>query len=201
MTDETNDPKATLLHQLESAGAAIVWKLDGLSEYDVRRPLTPTGTNLLGLVKHLALVELGYFGEVFGRAPQVSVPWWRAENEAMATVPNVDLYAKAEQSRDEVITLYREAGVNTAATVAALELDAPGRVPWWGEHGAVTLHRILVHMVAETNRHAGQADILREALDGAAGLRADHDNLADLDTYGWRAYHAELQTIAEGFAR
>jgi hypothetical protein len=62
-----SDPKADLLHYLQGARSAMLWKLDGLTEYDVRRPLTPTGTNLLGLVKHLARCELGYFGDTFGR--------------------------------------------------------------------------------------------------------------------------------------
>ena len=66
----------------------MLWKLDGLSEYDIRRPLTPTGTNLLGLVKHLASVELGYFGEVFGRPSDIPLPWFEENAE-----PNADLWA------------------------------------------------------------------------------------------------------------
>ena len=61
------EPKETLVEYLQSARDAMVWKVEGLSEYDARRPMTPTGTNLLGLVKHLASVELGYFGDTFGR--------------------------------------------------------------------------------------------------------------------------------------
>jgi hypothetical protein len=61
------NPKADLLRYLQDGRDALLWKLDGLSEYDIRRPLTPTGTNLLGLVKHIASVELGYFGDTFGR--------------------------------------------------------------------------------------------------------------------------------------
>src|SRR5687768_17257941 len=57
-----SDEKADLLHYLQLAREALVWKLDGLSEYDVRRPIVPTGTNLLGLIKHSASIELGYFG-------------------------------------------------------------------------------------------------------------------------------------------
>jgi hypothetical protein len=53
--------------QDRAAREALVWKLDGLSEYDARRPMVPTGTNLLGLVKHVASVEAGYFGETFDR--------------------------------------------------------------------------------------------------------------------------------------
>lgn len=197
---ELNDPKATLLRYLDANREALLWKLEGLSDHDVRRPLSPTGTNLLGLVKHVALVEFGYLGETFDRTPQSSVPWFEAAYAATETVPNSDTYATAEQSRDEVVLLYREAGANSAATVAELALAAPGRVPWWGDKGDVTLHRILVHLVEETARHAGQADILRELIDGSAGLRAGNDNLAELDAEGWGAYRAELQRIADGFA-
>ena len=73
------DPKTDLHRYLQDAREALLWKLDGLAEYDVRRPLTPTGTNLLGLVKHLASVELGYFGETFGRPSDEPLPWFDAD--------------------------------------------------------------------------------------------------------------------------
>ena len=198
MTEEENEPKAVLLHYLNNAHRSAVWKLEGLSEYDVRRPLTPTGTNLLGVVKHLAMVELSYFGEVFQRSPEVTVGWW-AEEQQNFEVPNIDMFASAEQTRDEVLRLYDEAGRNTAATLAALDLDSPGRVPWWGDRGAVTLQRILVHMIDETARHTGQLDILREQLDGAADARPESDNLAELTGDEWVTYTAQLQQIAEQF--
>jgi Protein of unknown function (DUF664) len=69
------DLKADLHSYLRDARQAVLWKLDGLSEYDVRRPLVPTGTNLLGLVKHLATVEWGHFGAAFGRPFAESLPW------------------------------------------------------------------------------------------------------------------------------
>ena len=193
------DGKDVLLHYLERDRAAILWKLEGLSDYDLRRPMTPTGSSLLGIVKHLSMVELGYFGEVFGRTPEVSVPWWAADEAAMERVPNIDMYASAGQSRDEVVRLYVEAGRNTAATVAALELGSPGRVPWWGEHAPVTLERILVHMLDETARHAGQLDIMRELIDGQAGDRRGSGNLAELDAQAWVEQFEKLQEIAEGF--
>lgn len=190
------EPKELLLTYLESGREAILWKLDGLSDYDVRRPLTPTGTNLLGLVKHLASVELGYFGEVMGRPSGIPLPWFDDEENQP---PNADMYATADESRDDIVELYRRAGRHTAQTVAALDLDAPGRVPWWGERGDVTLQRVLVHMIAETHRHAGHADIVRETIDGFAGLRAGVSNLPDLDGDGWTDQHQRLQAIAEQF--
>lgn len=186
--------KEVLLSYLERGREAMLWKLDGLSEYDVRLPMTPTGTNLLGLVKHLASIELGYLGEVMGRPCGIPLPWFDEGQPA-----NADLYATADETREQFTELYRSAGRHSAATVAALDLDAPGHVPWWGERGDVTLHQVLVHVIAETHRHAGQADIIREYIDGAAGLSPRVDNLADLDADGWRRQYDELQAIAEQF--
>jgi hypothetical protein len=95
------DPKADLRRYLQRARDALLWKLEGLSEYDIRRPMTPTGTNLLGLVKHAAATELGYFGEVFGRPSDMASPLDDEEDV------NGDLYAKPEESREDIIEFYR----------------------------------------------------------------------------------------------
>ena len=167
------DPKDVLLHYLRAGREALRWKLEGLSAYDARRPMTPTGTNLLGLVKHTASVEAGYLGMVFDRPfPDEPFPWLGADAE-----PNADMWAAAAESQDDILDLYARVAAHSEATVAALPLDAPGRVPWWGEHGDVTLLQVLVHVATETHRHAGHADIVREAIDGAAGLRSDNSNL------------------------
>jgi len=87
---------------------------------------------------------------------------------------------------------------NSDATIDAMALDATGRVPWWpDEHSTVTLHRILVHMIAETDRHAGHADIVRELIDGAAGLRDDNDNMAPGDATWWKDYRERLERVAQ----
>lgn len=186
----TSDQKADLRRYLQAARDAVLWKLDGLGEYDVRRPLTPTGTNLLGLVKHLAGVELGYFRAVFDRPFEVPGPWFGMDAE-----PNADMYATAEESREEIVGLYRRVWALSDDTIAELPLDAAGHVPWWSEP-RVTLHRILVHVIAETNRHAGHADIVRELVDGAAGLRRDNDNLAPVDAAWWAGYRDRLERLA-----
>ena len=99
--------------------------------------------------------------------------------------------ATAEESREQIIGLYHRAWEHSDATIGALPLDAIGHVPWWPEdRNAVTLHRILVHMIAETHRHAGQADIVRELIDGSAGLRKDNDNLPPADRPWWVSYRA-----------
>jgi uncharacterized damage-inducible protein DinB len=187
-----SDQKSDLHRYLRTGREALVWKLDGLSEYDVHRPLTPTGTNLLGLVKHLASVETGYFGEVFGRPFGESLPWFAEDAEV-----NADMWATADESREQIVALYRRAWAHSDATIDELPLDAPGRVPWWGDRGDVTLHLILIHMIAETDRHAGHADIVRELIDGAAGLRKDNDNLAPGDRAWWESYRAKVERAAQ----
>jgi uncharacterized damage-inducible protein DinB len=185
------EPKDVLRRYLDTARDALLWKLDGLSEYDVRRPLTPTGTNLLGLVKHVASVELGYFGDCMGRPSGIPLPWFADDAE-----PNADMWATPDESREQILDLYRRARAHADATITDLALDAPGTVPWWGEHGEVTLQLLLVHMIAETHRHAGQADIVRELIDGAAGLRADNDNLPEEPADWWSAYRDQVEQAA-----
>jgi Protein of unknown function (DUF664). len=190
------DPKQTLKRYLQLQRDAMVFKLEGLSERDIRRPMTPTGTNLLGLLKHLGSVEFGYFGEVFGRQSNEPLPW--ADDGAE---PNADMWATPDQSRQWVTDFYRRAWAHSDATIDALELDAIGRVPWWpATRAEVTLHQILVHVTAETARHAGHADIVRELIDGSAGIKADNSNLPDVDAQWWSDYVAKLQSVADDAA-
>jgi uncharacterized damage-inducible protein DinB len=195
MTDA--GPKAHLHRYLQTARDALLWKLEGLGEYDVRRPMTPTGTNLLGLIKHLAYVEMGYFGPTFGRPVPEVEPWLLDDVEL-----NADMWATADESREDILALYRRAWAVTDATVEELPLEAGGAVPWWpDERRAVTLHQILVHVIADTNRHAGHADIVRELIDGASGLRAGNDNLPPgVDGAWWQNYRDRLETAAKAAA-
>jgi hypothetical protein len=189
---DVTDHQATLHWYLQRGREALLWKLDGLSEYDIRRPLVKTGTNLLGLVKHLAGVEAGYLGEAFDRPFPEALPWM-AEDAS----PNADLWASAEESRQDVIGLYRRVWAHADATIESLGLDAVGRVPWWPpERRDVTLAIVLVHLIAETHRHAGHADIVRELIDGAVGLQAGNDNLPPADDAWWRVYRERLETVA-----
>jgi hypothetical protein len=187
------DLKADLHGYLRAAREAVLWKLDGLSEYDVRRPLVPTGTNLLGLVKHLATVEWGHFGAAFGRPFEERLPWVDDD----AAEPNADMWATADQSRDWICGLYRRISAHSDTVIEALPLDAVGRVPWWPpEHAEITLHRILVHTIAEAHRHAGHADIVRELIDGSAGLLDGNDNLAPGDRAWWESHRTRLEQVA-----
>jgi Protein of unknown function (DUF664) len=167
----------------------------GVPEYDARRPLTPTGTNLLGLVKHLACVEAGYLGNVMGRPFPEPMVW-----DDPDAGDDDDLWVRADESRDDVLGLYARATAHADATVVALPLDAVGEVPWWPEdRRRPTLHTLLVHVLAEVSRHAGHADVLREGLDGVAGMRRDADNLTRGGEDDRAAYREQVERAASAF--
>jgi len=189
------EPKQTLTRYLQRQRDVMLFKLDGLSDRDVRRPMTATGTNLLGLVKHLGSIEFGYFGEVFGRPASEPMPWLDDDAE-----DNADMWATPEQSRQWVIDFYRRSWAYADATIDDLELDGVGHVPWWGDRVEVTLHQVLVHMSVETARHAGHADIVRELIDGSRGMAPGNSNLPGGDAEWWRSYVARLQRAADSFA-
>jgi uncharacterized damage-inducible protein DinB len=184
------DMKQTLCRYLQSQRDAVLWKVDGLSERDLRMPMTASGTNLLGLVKHLAGLEAEYFGGCLGRPWPDPLPWDGNDE------PNADMWATADESPEQIVNLYRDTRIWADATIAELSLDAPAHVPWWQPQDT-TLHRLLVHMIAETARHAGHVDILRETIDGRRGLRVDVSNLPDVDDEWWHGYVARLRDIAE----
>ncbi len=190
-----DDPAAVLQRYLAGAREALLWKLEGLSEYDVRRPLTPTGTNLLGLVKHLACVEAGYLGFVVGRPFPEPMVW-----DDPDAGDDDDLWARPDESRADVLALHARATAHADATVAALPLDAVGEVSWWPEERRhPTLHTLLVHVLAEEARHAGHADVLREGLDGTAGLRPDAGNLTRDGDADRAAYVGMVEAAAARF--
>ncbi|MER5865931.1 DUF664 domain-containing protein [Kitasatospora sp. NPDC002040] len=185
------DAKADLRSYLQDARDVLLFKLDGLSEYDLRRPMTPTGTNLVGLVKHLAGAESAYFGETFGRPFDGPGLWIAGEAE-----PNADFWAGPDETSAQIVDLYRRACAHSDRTIEALDLDAVGRVPW-GRRSELTLRRVLVHMIAETHRHAGHADVVRELIDGAVGQRSADDNLPPADPAWWAEYRDRLEQVAK----
>jgi uncharacterized damage-inducible protein DinB len=188
-----DDAKEVLHRHLRRQREQLLAKLDGLDDRQVRLPMTGTGTNLLGLVKHVASVDLGYFGDVFGRPHGEELPWFTEDAEM-----NADMWATADESRSDIEGLYRRAWVRADATIDELELDSTGEVPWWPEERrVVTLQQILVHMISETARHAGHADIIRELIDGRAGN--DDGNLPEQEVAQWQAYVAKVQAAADSF--
>ncbi len=183
--------KSDLVRYLQQGRDVLLWKLDGLSEYDIRKPMVQTGTNLLGLVKHVATTEMLYFGECFGRDFPADVPWAHDESGA-------DMFATADESREFIVDFYKRVWTFSDRTIDDLDLDSPGEVRWWPEdRRQVTLERVLIHMIAETVRHAGHADILRELIDGAVGFRPDVVNMDD--SVDWEEQYRRLEGIAESF--
>ncbi|GAB7190482.1 DinB family protein [Kineococcus sp. NUM-3379] len=150
--------KETLHAALDSHRDVVVWKLQGLDDEQLRRALTPSGTSLLGLVKHLASVEYGWFCTTFGRPSQ--------EVRFEESDPDADWRVEPGESTEDVLAYYARARAAADAAVAELDLADTGTA--W--HGApVSLRWVLVHMLEETARHAGHADVLRELLDGTTG--------------------------------
>jgi uncharacterized protein DUF664 len=185
--------KSELHGYLREAREAVLSKLDGLSEYDVRRPLVPSGTNLLGLVKHLATVEWGHFGAAFDRPFEESLPWVDDDDAE----PNADMWATADEPRDWIVTLYQRISAHSDGVIDALPLDAIGHIPWWPpERSEVTLHRILIHTIAEAHRHAGHADIVRELIDGSAGLLNGNEAMPADDRAWWENYRGRVEDAA-----
>jgi uncharacterized damage-inducible protein DinB len=190
------DEKQILQEYLQRLREVLLWKLDGLSDYDIRRPMTPTGTNLLGLVKHCAGVESQYFGSVVGRPfPGENDLDWHEDDDAELSG---HMYATEAESRGQVADFYRRVWAHSDATIEAMALDERGTVPWWpAARSHPTLHHLLVHTIQETARHAGHADIIREYIDGAAGLLEGVSNLPPEATAAeWKQHYDKLESIA-----
>lgn len=196
MTDPLNltGLAADLYRYLQQARDSMLGSLDALDEYDVRRPMTPTGTSLLGLVKHLVGIELGYLGHCVGRPSSIRLPWV----EDKSIWDSADMWATAEESREYLVELYRQAWRHSDESVAQLSLDAPANVPWWpDERRETSFGSLLVRVLAETAQHAGHADIIRETLDRRAG--ADRAEIGD--EAWWMAYVARIQQAADAHRR
>ena len=186
-----SDLKEELHSKLKASRAVMLSKLDNLSEYDRRRPMTPTGTNLLGLVKHLAGLEYGYLGESFGYPAPETMSWI----EDGSIWEGADMWAKPDESTEYITGIYRRACAHADGVIAALDLDAPGRVAHWPEDRRdTTLGVLLIRMVAETAQHAGHADIVRELIDGSGG--PDQDAFSEPT---WREYVAQVESAANTF--
>jgi uncharacterized damage-inducible protein DinB len=187
-----SDPKADLLRYLQQGREGLLSKLDGLSAYDARRPMTPTATNILGLVKHVAGVQSGYFGVTFRRTFPEHLAW----EEAGAEIDD-DMWARPDESVEDIVGLFHRSSAHADATIEALPLDTVGHVPWWpADRREPTLHRVLVHVIAEVDRHTGQADIMRELIDGTAGLTGAGNNMPERAAAEWEAYRLKVESAA-----
>ncbi len=194
MTEAGTDPtKALLVDHLARLNEAVLWKLDGASDHDLRRPLTPTGSNLLGIVKHLASVQVGYFGDVLGRPAPFPMPWFAPDAPL-----NADMWVTPEESTDAIRGLYVTSWRHALETFAVTDLDDTGTVPWWPEDRRhPTLRILLVHMIVETARHAGHLDVIRELIDHSAGRFAGDGSMPTAEEINWPAYVAQVQAAAD----
>jgi Protein of unknown function (DUF664) len=154
----TGAEKESLKVSLDRHRDAVLWKLEGLSDEDLRRQLVPSGTSLLGLVKHLGAVEYGWFCDTFGR-PTEPLPF--DEND-----PEADMRAGPDETTEDILAFYGRARAAADRTIDELEVEDTGTA-WFGD--TVSLRWVLIHMVEETARLAGHIDILRELIDGMAG--------------------------------
>jgi uncharacterized damage-inducible protein DinB len=154
----TGAEKESLKVSLDRHRDAVLWKLEGLDDEQLRRQLVPSGTSLLGLVKHLGSVEYGWFCDTFGR-PTEPLPF--DEND-----PESDMRARADETTEDILGFYGRARAAADQVIAELDVQDTGTA-WFGD--TVTLRWVLIHMVEETARHAGHVDILRELIDGMAG--------------------------------
>ena len=162
------ETKDLLARYLSAAREALAWKLEGLSDYDVRRPMTSTGTNLLGLLKHAATVQAGYLGDCMGRPFPDPPKCFGPDAE-----DNDDMWALPDETRADIEALWARSCAHADATIAAL-----------------------VHLQHDLSRHAGHADIVRELIDGSVGTSAERSNLPDHDADWWRADVERLEETA-----
>jgi hypothetical protein len=180
-----------LRRYLQESRDGVLATLDGLGEFDRRRPLTPTGTNLLGLVKHLAGIEFGYLGDCIGR-PGPVLPWYQDGS----VWQNGDMWATADETSEYLVGLYRQAWAHSDESLQTVPLDAPAHVAWWpAERAETTFGSLVVRVVAETAQHAGHCDIVRELIDGRSASRNDERGDAEF----WAAYVARVQRAADSF--
>lgn len=154
----TGDEKESLHASLDRHRDVVLWKIDGLDDEQLRRPMTPSGTNLLGMVKHLAAVEYGWFCHTFGRETE-PLPFKDDD-------PDADLRVEPHESTDDIVQFYDRARNAADAVIQELSLDEIGEA-WWGD--PVSMRWVLIHMIEETARHAGHFDILRELIDSNTG--------------------------------
>lgn len=165
MTDLAPDPplagdeRSTLEGFLDFQRAVIIRKAEGISLEDATRAATPSSLTLLGMVKHLAYAERWWFRMCFAGedAPHISTD----------QDPDADFRVEPGETAEEIIDLYRAEIARSREITKAAGLD--DMAVRTARLGRMSLRWILVHMIEETARHAGHADIIREAIDGATG--------------------------------
>ena len=158
----TGNEKESLQASLDRHRDVLLWKLQGLDDEALRRPMTPSGTNLLGLLKHVGAVEYGWFCSTFGRETE-PLPFDDDD-------PDADLRVEPHETTADVLAFYGRARAAADQVIAETDLDDTGRA-WFGPQ--VSMRWVLIHMIEENARHAGHMDIVRELIDGLTGDHQD----------------------------
>ncbi len=160
------DERTSLTQFLDFHRATLISRIEGLTieQLAVTRP--PSALTLAGLIKHLALVEDSWFVDRMAGRP-LPEPWRSAPFD---DDEDWDFHSATDDSPEELLALYRAACDRSRAVVAEYDdLDALSVVPSRGDEGLFSLRWILLHMIEETARHNGHADLLRESIDGLTG--------------------------------
>lgn len=181
----TGDEKMLLKAHLRLVQQALLWKLEGLSDEDLRRRMTKTSTNPIGIVKHLTGVTYGYLCDAFERERE-RFPW-ESDEELFY---GLDMWATTDESCDEIIAAYRRAGDAAVQTIDELDLDTTGK-----HHTGLTvsLRWMILTVLMDTTRHTGHADVVRENIDGSVGMNATLPNTTPgEDEESWRLYRARI---------
>ncbi|MDJ0354486.1 DinB family protein [Pseudarthrobacter sp. PH31-O2] len=194
MPTDTNDRATQLREYLNDAREAILWKCEGLSDAQARTPLTPTGTHVMGLLLHLAVTESQYFISCLGREIENPV----IQGVIASRDAQADFLPPPNMTLADAVEIYRETTVAADAVLDDLELDTTAVVQWWTKHRHTTVERLLVHMIAESHRHAGHLDIVREQLDGFIGLRPSAPNIPGLTPDQWEEQRLRIKELARG---
>jgi hypothetical protein len=141
---------------------ALVKKVQGVTDADARRAPTASSLSLLGLLKHSTVWEQRWFqGVVAGRPLADGWP------EQESSIPDADFHVGDEDTVDDGVARYREAAEESRSIVAAMDLNAPCARP---DVIDCNVRMVVLHLIEETARHAGHADIIRETLDGSRGM-------------------------------
>ncbi len=158
----TADERTMLTAMLDWYRQGVLHKVDGVSPADARAQPGRSPTSIAGVVKHLALVEDGWFTESFAGAPTPE-PWVGVDWDED---PDWEFHSALDEALDDLVGHYRAACERSRAVTAEHDLDDTGADT---SRRAFTLRFVLVHMIEETARHLGHLDLLREHLDGTTG--------------------------------
>ena len=182
-----------LLESLTIHRAFLRRTVAGITDEQARQRLTVSELTLGGLVKHVAKTEASWAEFI------VDGPSAMAMTPESYTEHADGFVLRADETLDGVLAEYEKVAARTDELVRTWDLDAAHplpEAPWFPPDATRSARRVFVHIVAETAQHAGHADILRESIDGATGMRAENTNVPQID---WADYRTRLTAIADQF--